>query len=63
MYLSMWRFRHLCGHSIRIQMRSACGMPSLGTPFGGIKASSIKREFAPETIQRHQQQKSIYAIG
>lgn len=38
-------------------------MPSLGAPFGGVKASGIGREFAPETIQSYQQQKSIYVMG
>ena len=38
-------------------------MPSVGAPFGGIKASGIGREFAPETIASYQQQKSIYVMA
>jgi aldehyde dehydrogenase (NAD+) len=38
-------------------------MPSLGAPFGGIKASGLGREFGPETIGNYQQVKSIYIMG
>ena len=38
-------------------------MPSLGSPFGGIKASGMGREFGPEAIGGYQQLKSIYVMG
>ena len=38
-------------------------MPSLGAPFGGIKASGMGREFGPEAIGAYQQLKSIYVMG
>ena len=38
-------------------------MPSLGSPFGGIKASGLGREFGPEAIGAYQKQKSIYVMG
>ena len=38
-------------------------MPSLGSPFGGIKASGLGREFGPEAIGAYQQLKSIYVMG
>jgi geranial dehydrogenase len=38
-------------------------MPSLGSPFGGIKASGLGREFGPEAVGGYQQQKSIYVMG
>ncbi len=37
-------------------------MPSLGSPFGGVKASGIGREFGPEAISSYQQLKSIYVM-
>lgn len=37
-------------------------MPSLGSPFGGVKASGLGREFGPEAIGSYQQQKSIYVM-
>lgn len=38
-------------------------MPSLGSPFGGVKASGMGREFGPEAIGAYQQMKSIYVMG
>ena len=38
-------------------------MPSLGSPFGGIKASGLGREFGPDAIGSYQQTKSIYVMG
>ena len=38
-------------------------MPSLGSPFGGVKASGLGREFGPEALAGYQQMKSIYVMG
>ncbi|HUD92558.1 aldehyde dehydrogenase [Sphingobium sp.] len=38
-------------------------MPSLGAPFGGIKASGMGREYGPDAIAAYQQAKSIYVMG
>lgn len=38
-------------------------MPSIGSPFGGVKASGLGREFGPEAIGAYQQTKSIYVMG
>ncbi|WP_375207829.1 aldehyde dehydrogenase [Hyphococcus sp.] len=38
-------------------------MPSLGSPFGGVKSSGLGREFAPETVSSYQSTKSIYIMG
>lgn len=38
-------------------------MPSLGAPFGGIKASGLGSEFGPEAISNYQKTKSIYVMG
>ena len=38
-------------------------MPSLGAPFGGVKASGIGREFGPEAVGAYQKLKSIYVMG
>lgn len=38
-------------------------MPSLGSPFGGIKASGMGSEFGPEAIASYQRTKSIYVMG
>lgn len=38
-------------------------MPSLGSPFGGVKASGLGREFGPEAVGAYQNTKSIYVMG
>ena len=38
-------------------------MPSLGAPFGGIKASGMGSEFGPEAIESYQRRKSLYVMG
>lgn len=38
-------------------------MPSLGSPFGGIKASGMGSEFGPEALAGYQRAKSIYVMG
>ncbi|MDE2596608.1 MAG: aldehyde dehydrogenase [Sphingomonadales bacterium] len=38
-------------------------MPSLGAPFGGVKASGLGREFGPEAVGAYQNTKSIYVMG
>jgi len=38
-------------------------MPSLGSPFGGVKASGLGREFSPEVVAAYQNAKSIYVMG
>jgi aldehyde dehydrogenase (NAD+) len=38
-------------------------LPSLGSPFGGVKASGLGREFGPEALGSYQQMKSIYVMG
>jgi geranial dehydrogenase len=38
-------------------------MPSLGSPFGGVKDSGLGREFGPEAVSGYQQLKSIYVMG
>jgi geranial dehydrogenase len=38
-------------------------LPSLGSPFGGIKASGLGSEFGPESLASYQQVKSIYVMG
>ncbi len=38
-------------------------MPSLGAPFGGVKASGLGREFGPEAVGAYQNTKSIYIMG
>jgi aldehyde dehydrogenase (NAD+) len=38
-------------------------MPSLGSPFGGIKASGMGSEFGPESVAGYQRTKSIYVMG
>lgn len=57
-------------HAIGIARRVKSGtvgvngyMPSLGSPFGGVKASGMGREFGPEAIGAYQQLKSIYVMG
>jgi geranial dehydrogenase len=37
-------------------------MPSLGSPFGGVKASGMGSEFGPEAVASYQQLKSIYVM-
>jgi acyl-CoA reductase-like NAD-dependent aldehyde dehydrogenase len=36
---------------------------AIGSPFGGVKASGIGREFGPEAVGGYQQLKSIYVSG
>ena len=38
-------------------------MPSLGSPFGGVKASGMGSEFGPEAVGSYQQYKSTYVMG
>jgi geranial dehydrogenase len=38
-------------------------MPALGSPFGGVKASGLGREFGPEAVGAYQQWKSTYVMG
>jgi len=37
--------------------------PSVGSPFGGIKASGLGRELGPEAVSGYQQYKSTYVMG
>jgi acyl-CoA reductase-like NAD-dependent aldehyde dehydrogenase len=36
---------------------------AIGSPFGGVKASGLGREFGPETLGSYQQLKSLYVSG
>jgi acyl-CoA reductase-like NAD-dependent aldehyde dehydrogenase len=38
-------------------------VPSVGAPFGGIKASGLGRELGPETLSSYLQYKSTYVMG
>ena len=38
-------------------------MPSLGSPFGGVKASGMGSEFGPEAVGSYQQYKSTYVMS
>jgi geranial dehydrogenase len=38
-------------------------MPSLGSPFGGVKASGLGREFGPEALEAYRELKSIYVMN
>ena len=58
------------GHALDVARRVESGtvgvngyMPSLGSPFGGIKASGLGREFGPEALGAYQQYKSVYVMG
>lgn len=37
-------------------------LPSIGSPFGGVKASGLGREFGPEALAAYQNLKSIYVM-
>ncbi|MFN3468559.1 MAG: aldehyde dehydrogenase [Novosphingobium sp.] len=57
-------------HALDVARKVASGtvgvngyMPSLGSPFGGIKASGLGREFGPEAVSSYQQLKSIYVMA
>jgi len=57
-------------HALDVARKIASGtvgvngyMPSLGSPFGGVKASGLGREFGPEAVASYQQLKSIYVMG
>ena len=38
-------------------------MPSLGSPFGGVKGSGMGSEFGPEAVNGYMRTKSIYVMG
>jgi geranial dehydrogenase len=38
-------------------------VPAVGSPFGGVKASGLGREFGPEALSGYQQYKSTYVMG
>jgi geranial dehydrogenase len=38
-------------------------VPAIGSPFGGVKASGMGREFGPEALGSYQQWKSVYVMG
>jgi geranial dehydrogenase len=38
-------------------------VPSIGSPFGGVKASGLGRELGPEALGGYQQMKSTYVMG
>lgn len=57
-------------HAVHVARRIQSGtvgvngyMPSLGAPFGGVKASGLGREFGPEAVGSYQAMKSIYVMG
>lgn len=65
---SVWSADSL--HAIGVARQVASGtvgvngyQPSLGAPFGGIKASGMGREFGPEALGAYQNMKSIYVMG
>jgi geranial dehydrogenase len=38
-------------------------VPSIGSPFGGVKSSGLGRELGPEALGSYQQWKSVYVMG
>ncbi|MDB5971902.1 MAG: aldehyde dehydrogenase [Hydrocarboniphaga sp.] len=38
-------------------------VPAIGSPFGGVKASGLGREFGPEALASYQQLKSMYVMA
>jgi geranial dehydrogenase len=65
---SVWSASGECALNVARRVKSGTVgvngyMPSLGSPFGGVKASGLGREFGPEAVTAYQQLKSIYVMG